>query len=599
MPVGRNSPLRFDPKKYEWPPDVDARSERPYSRGEANSPAFEMLSPKASADLDHRPNWHRFLPPELARPNWLSAQQMNDNDDDSAEVASLFRDLPKLILAGILAVFGCGSLEVGAGRPDEGVDAGPQSCEPGTVWCADDHTVAFCLEGGFVYEQPCRRSTFCVETDHPVDGRHAGCGANDSCLPIEDVEVSCDGLDNDCDGLIDEEDICAEECDEWIKPFGGQGNNYLCDLNIDGARILLAGGNASHPGAEGIPDAWLIETDPSGNEMWSNHFGGSASEMLYTVIPTIGGGIGAAGYTESFGAGGSDAFFANLGPMREVLWEGALAYGGMVYGGPDHDSAEDVQQMRDETFYLLGNSWPADGGETRAWVRRIDPSTGDELWVRNWDFDEDPFTARAFHVTEDGSIFMTGCSPAHGGIDARVVKMTPSWQREWDVTIGGPGADIVVDDLAFHGCFSEMKRTRDGTHLLLAGYGARGPRNAPGNTKDAMYARISLSGEPDAVRFSDDPFVDEAHSIAGRYDGGYVATGQRENPDGRTDAFLDWLDHSLQLERREMLYGGYMFSVGLSVGVLPDGGTLVAGSGFTPGESAHDGFLRKECANLP
>ncbi len=92
---------------------------------------------------------------------------------------------------------------------------------------------------------------------------------------------------------------------EWNKTYGGLEAEYAFALiqTSDGG-FALAGFTFSF-GAGGS-DMWLVKTDNDGNKEWDQTFGGTLTDVAYTLIQTSDGGFALAGYTFSFGAGGSD-----------------------------------------------------------------------------------------------------------------------------------------------------------------------------------------------------------------------------------------------------------------------------------------------------
>lgn len=97
---------------------------------------------------------------------------------------------------------------------------------------------------------------------------------------------------------------------EWDKTFGD--NHYQdgreVQQTIDGGYIII--GNTD-TGAD-MGNFWLIKTDTDGNEEWSQTFGGSDYEFAAAVQQISDGGYIIAGYTRSFGNGGSDMWLIRL-----------------------------------------------------------------------------------------------------------------------------------------------------------------------------------------------------------------------------------------------------------------------------------------------
>jgi hypothetical protein len=103
------------------------------------------------------------------------------------------------------------------GPGDEGVDEGfdktqPASCGPFCVACNYSHAEALCVDG------QCRPGA-CDEGWHDFDGlTHNGCETQ--CTPTNDSVERCDGIDNDCDGEIDEGAGCGTLCPDDMVSVG-------------------------------------------------------------------------------------------------------------------------------------------------------------------------------------------------------------------------------------------------------------------------------------------------------------------------------------------------------------------------------------------
>jgi hypothetical protein len=100
--------------------------------------------------------------------------------------------------------------------------------------------------------------------------------------------------------------------EQWDKTFGLDAYDRAEHVQTtpDGG-FILAGMTKSYGGWE---QAWLIKTDSTGALQWHKTFGGSGVDWAYCAALTADGGYVATGFTESFGAGGKDAYLIYYRP---------------------------------------------------------------------------------------------------------------------------------------------------------------------------------------------------------------------------------------------------------------------------------------------
>ncbi len=121
--------------------------------------------------------------------------------------------------------------------------------------------------------------------------------------------------------------------------------------------LIMAGYTRSF--GSGGSDLWLINTAPQTyslngnimgafqNEQWNVTFGGAKDDGAYSVIQTTDGGYAVAGFTSSFGAGGSDMWLVKTTANGMLQWN-------MTYGGDKDEAAKSLLQTSDGGFLLAG-----------------------------------------------------------------------------------------------------------------------------------------------------------------------------------------------------------------------------------------------------
>jgi len=99
--------------------------------------------------------------------------------------------------------------------------------------------------------------------------------------------------------------VSVDAASIWSQTYGGAGYDAACSVIATSDGGYAIAGNTNSFGA-GSDDFWLVKTDALGNTEWNKTYGGTANDMVHSLIVVSDGGYAIAGYTTSFGAGGYD-----------------------------------------------------------------------------------------------------------------------------------------------------------------------------------------------------------------------------------------------------------------------------------------------------
>ena len=294
--------------------------------------------------------------------------------------------------------------------------------------------------------------------------------------------------------------------EEWYKIFGGSKNDYGESVQVTSDGGYIIAGYTESYGA-GFWDVYLVKTDSKGGEEWSVTFGGSGSEMGYSVQETSDRGYVISGVTNSFGAGEVDVYLLKTDSQGTEIWN-------RTFGGSNWDESYSVQETKDGGFIVAGKTLSFGAGGYDVYLVKVG-SEGEEEWSRTFG---GPNNEAGWSVqeTRDGGYIITGHTDSYGAgaADVYLVKIGLNGEEEWSKTFGGSSWDVGVS----------VQQTRDGGYVI-AGYtdsfGAGG--------FDVYLVKANSQGEEDWGMTFGGPTQDYGGFVLITRDGEYVIGGYTDS----------------------------------------------------------------------
>jgi hypothetical protein len=106
---------------------------------------------------------------------------------------------------------------------------------------------------------------------------------------------------------------------QWTKTIGGSNADYAYSIVQSSDGGYAVAGRTSSFGA-GSYNIYVVKLDSAGNVQWTKTIGGSNDDYAVSIIQSSDGGYVVAGWTDSFGAGGSDIYVVKMGPLGDICW---------------------------------------------------------------------------------------------------------------------------------------------------------------------------------------------------------------------------------------------------------------------------------------
>lgn len=311
----------------------------------------------------------------------------------------------------------------------------------------------------------------------------------------------------------------AQPVAEWSATLGGDEDDFAhaVALASDGG-FVIAGETRSY--GSGSQDGWLVKLNADGDEQWSRTFGGTESDIIYSVQATSDGGYILAGETHSAeGASADSSHFWLIKTNSLGLEQWQSSYGSSTGSGStstdNSDVAHAVRQTDDGGFILVGSSTGTEGTSVR--LVRAD-SQGTHLWSQRL---EHISGGVGYDVAEisGGFIVAGSASSEDQGSQAFLSFINPaetdaSGDVQWTEYFGGSYNDEV----------RSLAMAADGGYALGGFTWSEGAGQS-----DFWLLKVDGEGEQEWERAFGGVLRDAAHSIIRTSDNGFAMAGWSES----------------------------------------------------------------------
>jgi len=153
---------------------------------------------------------------------------------------------------------------------------------------------------------------------------------------------------------------------QWSYTYGAAGEHYALDIDATTDGGYIVGGYIKAGG--GNPDMLVVKLDSNGTEEWSETYGGSGTDIIYSIVQTSDGGFIAAGDTNSTGAGGYDFAVLKLSSSGAEEWSRS-------YGDTQNENARAIRELAAGGYVVAGSTTSYEELLSEFWIIRIG-STG-------------------------------------------------------------------------------------------------------------------------------------------------------------------------------------------------------------------------------
>jgi hypothetical protein len=270
------------------------------------------------------------------------------------------------------------------------------------------------------------------------------------------------------------------------------------------------------------------------NILWQRCIGGDIGEIFNTAAITGDGGAIAVGTSSSQDGDltnvpqdqGNGVWLVKFSANQNIEWQ-------KRFGSSSDDEARSIFQTPDggylvAGFYRTTSLVTACTSGKKMWIVKLSP-TGTIEWRKCFggtEFNSQYYPTKLLQTSEGGYVLVGGstlsdCS--HSGFDGFVLKLSASFNIEWEKCLGGSSADYL----------SSIVQTTDGGYIVAGNTNStNGDINDSHGGSDAWVVKLSSSGVIEWKKCYGGTKNEEFVSVVQTSDGNFVLGGNTLSDDG-------------------------------------------------------------------
>jgi hypothetical protein len=286
---------------------------------------------------------------------------------------------------------------------------------------------------------------------------------------------------------------------DWGVEYAQDDEAYAI-TPVNGQAIAMITGYTKSIGSGGA-DVWLIctlqSTFPLGNivmdgKNWTKTYGGPRDDAAKAIVATSDGAFALAGYTKSYGAGGSDMYLLKVDLNGNLLWN-------RTFGEALDEAANDLVQTADGGYLLVGYRDFGTSSQS-TWVVKTD-AQGQMEWNQTCS----GLAANSIAKTSDGGYILS----LEQNNAFSLMKLDSAGQTQWTKTYPGPTEDA---------------ESRSAIQTSSGGYAVAGWTLTNSTSYSAWLIKTDNAGD---VEWSQIYAGWGAYDLIPTLEGGYALTGDR------------------------------------------------------------------------
>ena len=340
----------------------------------------------------------------------------------------------------------------------------------------------------------------------------------------------------------------------WVRHFGKS------DMSEARSILALPDGSALVAGYTMVPkssraDAWLIKVDENGKKIWEKTYGGKGWDEFIQIKSAKNGDCLLAGWTDSQGAGKTDAWLMRININGEVLWQ-------KTFGSKRWEEAQALLETSDEQIILATTFNPKKENDNIR-VFKLNPN-GEEVW--HYDFSKGIGREVVHNMIElpNKNIILVGYTsqkPGEGRENGILVSLKPTGELAWEKQFGLPGMDALHD----------VSVTTEG-ELIAVGF-----CNQPKKSGQLRLLKISQKGEILLEKVMGGQNFDKGRTLCLLENGNIAVSGFTASEGmGKADTWTLIFDQNFDLKQKDV-FGGEGKDLIRGMDRMPNGDIIVAG----------------------